>query len=84
MFQSIGLGFIAPLFSPFFILTMLLLGIAGYITYLTKSSVAFGVSALLIALAYVIFGVYPIWVGIVFILLGGFLIVRFAMSVFGG
>ncbi len=69
-FTEAGIGFILPFFSPFILSTLIALFISAVVGRFAGSNVA--VASLLIFIsAFVILQIYPIWMGLVLIILAG-------------
>lgn len=78
-----GWGWVLPLSTPFFILTMFMLVVVGVLAFLTKSAeVAVG-SLLLLMMAFTFLGIYPIWIGIIFTIIAGLILAKM-MGIIGG
>jgi hypothetical protein len=78
-----GFAWTLPLLTPFFVLTILMLAIAGFLAFLTKSAeVAVG-SLLLLMMAFTFLGIYPIWIGIIFSIIAGLILAKM-MGIIGG
>jgi hypothetical protein len=69
------LKFIDKLFTPFFLLTMMMLGVSGWISHTTSKQgenlnpTVFGVTVIVFSLIFTVIGVYPAWIGIVMIII---------------
>jgi hypothetical protein len=84
--DEMGVGWLAPFFTPFFLSTVALIGVSGFVALKVKTNagVVFGIVALLLTLVFTIIGIYPLWLGIIFMLIGGFIVVRTVSGVLGG
>jgi hypothetical protein len=76
-------GWLAPFFSPFFLVTLIALAIAGYITKELKPekpALVFGIAFIAILIALSIMGIYPSWVAIILIVLVCFILAKFVVG----
>jgi hypothetical protein len=81
-FQMTGYGWVLPLFSPMFIYTVIMAVFAGVGAKLGGPTVG-GIAALAFIFVFTVFGIYPAWVGVILILVGGFVFVKFGTSILG-
>jgi hypothetical protein len=89
IFDSLGIGFASNFTTPFFLSTFIMIGIATVVSYYANgkngiNTPAFGIVCIVITMAYTYLGIYPIWIGIVLILLSGFVIAKFLTSMASG
>ena len=71
-----GGSFIDALFTPFWILTMFLMGLGVWFENQVKSNgIVFGIVMIVGILGFTYLGIYPAWVGYLIIIIGGFLAV---------
>lgn len=78
-----GLGYYAFILSPIFLSTIVLLGFAGFIEHLLKAEgKAFMLSFFAISLILSVLGIYPWWLGFVFLVVSGVLIIKFVFGAF--
>jgi hypothetical protein len=83
--REIGIAWALPLTTPIFILTMVALGVSGFIAMKIGGNYAglvFGVAMLFFIIIYSITGVYPIWISIILIILTAGLIAYFIKGMF--
>jgi len=83
--------FLGAFVTPFFLATLLLIVLSalagvgfGMVEGAGFNGQAFGISALLLAIVYTVIGIYPMWIGITFVILAGFLVARTLVSAMGG
>jgi hypothetical protein len=78
-----GYGWALPLFSPMFIYTVILAFIAGIGAKFGGVTVG-GITALALVFVFTVFGIYPAWIGVIMVLVGGFIFVKFGTNILGG
>lgn len=71
-------------FSPFFLMSMLLFGVAGAVGYGTKSGLAFVVTLLLLIITLTFLGYFPVWIMFIFILIAGAVFAYIIIKSIGG
>jgi hypothetical protein len=83
--EEMGIGWTASFFTPFFISTLFLLIVSGYLAVKAKTNagMVFGISAIVLTLIYTIIGIYPVWFGVVFIIIAAFIVAKL-LGVLGG
>ena len=74
IFNSFGIGFVGNFFTPFFLSTALLLVISALISYYASgkngmNTNAFGMTAVILVIIYSVIGIYPVWIGVVMVLM---------------
>jgi hypothetical protein len=86
-FAEVGAGWLTPFFTPFFFVTIFILGISALITKKVTeygggeyAGAVFLGSLLLLVIYLTVSGFYPAWIGIVFIIIAGFLFAKFVIG----
>jgi hypothetical protein len=86
-FAEVGAGWLAPFFTPFFFVTIFILGISAMVTKKVTeygggeyAGAVFLGSLLLLVIYLTVSGFYPAWIGIVFIIIAGFLFAKFVIG----
>jgi hypothetical protein len=86
-FAEVGAGWLTPFFTPFFFVTIFVLGISAIITKKVSeygggqyAGAIFLGSLLLLIIYLTVSGFYPAWIGIVFIIIAGFLFAKFIIG----
>jgi hypothetical protein len=77
--ENIFANWVSIFLTPIFLSTFLMLGISGYIAMKIKGDnvgTTFGISCLLITILYAVFGIYPLWLVIIFIIGVAFLVAK--------
>jgi len=77
-----GYDWALPFFTPLFIVSFVIAVVAGVIARIGGMTMG-GVSALLMVLVMTLFGIYPLWVGIVFLIIAGFIITKLVVEAVG-
>lgn len=79
-----GFGWLLPFTTPFFIITMIVLGIAAYVGRKVNSSqVALGVIMILTVILTSL-GAYPVWVGVIIVVISTFMLVYLLKKTISG
>jgi hypothetical protein len=78
--QMGGYGWVLPFFTPFFIATVILAIISALAARVGGMTVG-GIVALALIFGYSVLGIYPMWVGIILVVLGGFVIAKFGKEI---
>jgi hypothetical protein len=86
-FAEVGAGWLSPFFTPFFFVTIFILGISAMVTKKVTeygggeyAGAVFLGSLLLLVIYLTVSGFYPAWIGIVFIIIAGFLFAKFVIG----
>jgi hypothetical protein len=82
--QSSGWGWLIPFMTPMFLSTFIISAISGGIAYLSKQWMIGGVAFLMFIIVLTVAGVYPLWLGIVVIILAGVAFATIASKVLAG
>jgi hypothetical protein len=81
--DQLGIGYTAPLFTPFFFVIIFALGISAFITKKLepeKPSLVFGVSFLAILICLAILNIFPVWIVFILVILVAFLLAKFVLG----
>jgi hypothetical protein len=86
--ESLGVGWMAFFFTPIFFATIMLIGIAGFITLAIAkygggqfAPAVFIVISMVMLAIYGMSGIYPAWLVIVLIILAGFVFAKFIIGI---
>jgi hypothetical protein len=86
--KNLGVGWMAFFFTPMFFATIMLVGIAGFISLAIAkygggqfAPAAFIIISMMMVAIYGITGIYPTWLVIVLIILAGFVFAKFILGV---
>jgi hypothetical protein len=82
-FELSGYGWVLPFFSPMFLSTLVLVFLSG-ISAKYGGMVAGSIVAVALTFVFTVFQIYPAWIGIVMILIGGVVFVKFGTSILSG
>jgi hypothetical protein len=74
-----GYDWALPFFTPMFIVSFVVVVVSGVVARIGGMTVG-GIAGLLMVLVLTLFGIYPIWLGIVFIIIAGFIVTRFVVA----
>jgi len=74
--ESAGYGWALPFFTPLFIVSLVIAVISGVVGRIAGMTVG-GITLMLFVLVFTLFGVYPWWVGIVFLIVSAFVVAKF-------
>lgn len=78
-----NLEFVTFLFSPIFIVIMIILGISGFIEYKIKTNgSAFGISVIALTLMFTSFGLLDVFVAVMMVVLGGAITMNMVVKAF--
>jgi hypothetical protein len=77
-----GYDWALPFFTPLFIVSFVIAVVSGVIARIGGMTVG-GIAGLLMVLVLTLFGIYPAWLGIVFIIIAGFIITKFVIESVG-
>jgi hypothetical protein len=82
--KNLGIAWALPLTTPIFILTIIALGVSGFIAKIggNYAGLIFAIAMLFFVIIYSITGVYPIWISIILIILTAGLIAYFIKGIF--
>jgi len=81
-YALVGIAVIDRMLSLAGIATLLTIAFTALVGYYTKSGLASGIVAILCVLMFTILGFYPWWLGVVFIIIAGFIIATMLKGVF--
>jgi hypothetical protein len=81
--DQLGIGYTAPLFTPFFFVIIFALGISAFITKKLepeKPSLVFGISFIAILICLAILNIFPVWIVFILVVLVAFLLAKFVLG----
>jgi hypothetical protein len=88
LFTEVGADWMAFFFTPMFFATLMLVGIAGFITLAIAkygggqfAPAAFIIISMIMIAIYGIYQIYPPWLVIVLIILAGFVFAKFVIGI---
>ncbi len=72
--EEAGITWMTPLFTPFFLVLLVMFSITGTVAYASRSPVVGAIVFLGLVLTFIWVGMFPTWIGVLIVVIGGLLV----------